>query len=72
MLYLRDIIRIRRDNNINKTCLILNTDETPIFLNMPSNKTVEIIGKKTVTINTQRMEKLRLSCLLTIQQMALN
>lgn len=25
---------------------MLNADETPIFLNMPSNKTIEKIGKK--------------------------
>ena len=40
MLYLREIIRLRRDNNINKTFLLLNIDETPIFLHMPKNKTV--------------------------------
>ena len=30
----------------------LNMDETPIFFNMPSNKTIEIKGKKTVQIFT--------------------
>lgn len=66
MLYLRTIIRLRRDNKINEPYLMLNADETPIFLNMPSNKTIEKIGKKTITINTQGQEKLRISCLLTI------
>ena len=53
MLYLRYIIRLRRDNKINDPYLILKADETPFFLNMPSNKTVEKNGKKSITINTQ-------------------
>ena len=32
--------------------LVCNMDETPIFFNMPSNKTIEIKGKKTVQIFT--------------------
>ena len=66
MLYLRNIIRLRRDNKINDPYLMLNANETPLFLNMPFNKTVEKIGKKNITINTQGQEKLRISCLLTI------
>ena len=65
MLYLRTINRLRRDNKINEPYLMLNADETPIFPNMSSNKTIEKIGKKTITINTQGQEKLRISCLLT-------
>ena len=38
MLYLRTIIRLRRDNKINEPYLMLNADETPIFLNMPCKK----------------------------------
>ena len=64
-LYFRNIVRLRSDNNINEPYLILNADETLIFINMPSNKTVEKIGKK-ITINTQGKEKLMISCLLTI------
>ena len=50
MLYLRNIIRLRRDNNISDPYLIQNADGTPIFLNMPSNKTVEKKGKKKLLI----------------------
>ena len=41
--------------------LICNMDETPIFFNMPSNKTVELKGKKTVHVATQNQEKMRVS-----------
>ena len=46
MLFLKTIIRIRLYKNINELYLILNADETPVFFNMPSTKTVEKIGKK--------------------------
>ena len=44
----------------------LNIDETPIFFNMPSNKTIEIKGKKTVQIVTQNQEKMRVSLILAV------
>ena len=66
MLFLKTIIRIRLYKNINELYLILNADETPVFFNMPSAKTVEKIGKKAVTISTQGQEKLRVFCLLTV------
>lgn len=43
----------------------MNVDESPIFLNMPYNKTVEKISKKAISINTQAQEKLRITYLLT-------
>ena len=41
-------------------------DETALQYNMPSNKTVHKIGAKTITINTQQQEKLRISVILAI------
>ena len=46
--------------------LVCNMDETPIFFNMPSNKTIEIKGKKTVQIVTQNQEKMRVSLILAV------
>ena len=58
--FLREIIHIRKDFNIPKENII-NTHETAIQRNMPSNKTVYKVGAKTIVINTQRQEKLRVS-----------
>ena len=46
--------------------LVCNMDKTPIFFNMPSNKTVELKGKKTVHVVTQNQEKMRVSLLLSV------
>ena len=40
-------------------------DEVAIQMNMPSNKTVHKVGAKTIVINTQRQEKLRVSVILS-------
>lgn len=41
-------------------------DETALQYNMPSNKTVNKVGAKTITIRTQRQEKCRISVILSI------
>ena len=41
-------------------------DETPIYFEMVSNKTIEKIGEKTVTIVTHGSERTRISLLLCI------
>ena len=48
-------------------CIICNIDETPIFLNMPYNTTIEKKGKKNIIINTQNQEKCRIIVLLGIR-----
>ena len=63
--FLKKIINIRKLYNIS-TDSIINMDETALQYNMPSNKTVHKIGAKTITINTQQQEKLRISVILAI------
>lgn len=46
--------------------VIYNMDETPIYLESYSNKTVEKIGTKTVYINTHGGEKMRLTLILCV------
>ena len=46
--------------------LVCNMDETSIFFNMPSNKTIEIKGKKTVQIVMKNQEKMRVSLILAV------
>ena len=55
--------RIFNAYSLNQIC---NIDETPIFLNMVSKKTIHFKGKKTITIKTTNQEKVRVSLLLTI------
>jgi len=62
--FLKEIIHIRKDYNIPKENII-NMDEVAIQMNMPSNKTVHKVGAKTIVINTQRQEKLRVSVILS-------
>ena len=43
-----------------------NMDETPIWLNMPTSTTVQIIGSKKVNIETQGQENWRITVILPI------
>ena len=46
--------------------VIYNMDETPIYLESYSNKTIEKTGTKTVYINTHGGEKMRLTLILCV------
>jgi anaerobic ribonucleoside-triphosphate reductase len=59
-------LKIKRTFNSYILNQICNLDETPIFLNMVPNKTINFKGKKTVTIKITNQEKLRVSLLSTI------
>ena len=50
---------------LEKYDLIINKDETPMYLDMPSNKTIDFMGVKTVTMKTTGQEKLRYTVVLT-------
>ena len=52
----RFVIRHRQRNNYALAC-IGNMDETPITIDMPSNRTVNKIGEKTVLVKTTGHEK---------------
>lgn len=43
---------------------IANADQTPVFLDMPSQITINKSGEKTVTIKTTGNEKMRITCML--------
>ena len=51
------------DNNIN---LIINVDETPVYLESTSTITVVIKGQKEININTFKNDKNRVTCILAI------
>jgi len=63
--FLKEIIRIRRNNGISSEC-ILNMDETALQLNMPFHKTVHKVGAKIIAIKTLRQEKCRISLIFSI------
>lgn len=63
--FLSEFYDYRAFNKIDN-CVICNNDETPIFLNMPSSKTIEKKGKKNIIIYTQNQEKCRIAILLGI------
>jgi hypothetical protein len=46
--------------------LIFNVDETPVFLDAPSNRTIDRIGAKTIEIGTTKHEKDRVSVVICI------
>jgi hypothetical protein len=46
--------------------MIINMDETPIYLESISNKNVAPIGQKTINIRTNRGEKTRITVILLI------
>ena len=50
--FISDIIKARKDLNIpyNEDCRIINMDETPCFLDMYYETTIDFIGNKNVDI----------------------
>ena len=65
--FLEIVYAIRKENGDFKNNFnIFNMDETPIYFEMVSNKTIEKIGEKTVTIVTHGSERTRISLLLCI------
>jgi len=53
-------------DNINDYNRLINVDETPIFLEMYSNKTIDVKGAKNVIVNTYGNEKKHVTCILAI------
>jgi hypothetical protein len=43
-----------------------NTDETPVFFDMPANATVDTKGSKLVLVKTTGHEKLRITVMLSV------
>ena len=64
LLFLKEVIRIRKTYTIN-TNNIINMDETALNLNMVSKKTLHKIGAKTISIKTQSQEKVIISVILS-------
>ena len=62
------IITERRELNINdgEEFRIINSNETPIYFQMPDITTIDIMGNKEVIIDTKGNKKKRISVLLTI------
>jgi transposase len=52
--------------NFNDTWLIINMDETPVYLDMFSDTTIDFVGAENVSIVTTGREKYRLTVLLSI------
>ena len=63
--FLKSIIEIRKKYNIPPENII-NMDETAISYSMTNNVTLHKIGYKTISIKTQRQEKLLVSVILSI------
>lgn len=51
---------------------IINVDESPIYLEIPPKKTIEIKESKNVDIYTFGKEKQRITCVLSIAEMVIN
>ena len=64
-MLLKEIIRIRKEYDI-PLSNIVNFDETALCYNIPPNKTVHHIGKKTIVIRTLKQEKTRIPLILSI------
>ena len=64
-MFLKEIINIRKQYNI-PIQNIVNMEETALMYNMPFNKTIHKVGAKTVMISTQKQDKARISCILSI------
>jgi hypothetical protein len=64
------VIKKRKECNIldnkNDYNRLINVDETPIFLEMYSNKTIDVKGAKNVIVNTYGNEKKHVTCILAI------
>ena len=54
---------LRKDNDFSLT-QISNMDETPLFMNMTSTKTIAKIGSKEVNIKTHSQERVLITAIL--------
>lgn len=63
--YQRYIIRLRTQNDY-LLGQMGNADETPVYFDMPTNYTVDIVGTKTVSVKTTGNEKMRVTVMLTV------
>ena len=64
-MFLKEVINMRKKFDI-PIKNIVNMDETAIMYNIPFNKTIHKIRQKTITKATQKQEKTRISCILSI------
>ena len=64
-LFLNECWRKRKENGYWNS-IIANMDETPIFFNMTSNKTIAKKGTKSILIKSQNQEKCRLTVVLCV------
>lgn len=62
--FLSYVIRLRKSCNFDLTS-IGNMDETPVWFDMPSERTVDIRGSKTILVKTTGHEKSRFTVVLT-------
>ena len=52
--------------NFNDNWLLVNMDETPVYLDMISDITIDFVGAENVSFETTRRDKYRLTVLLSI------
>jgi hypothetical protein len=52
--------------NFKDTWLLVNMDETPVYLDMVSDTTIDFIGAENVSIETEGRDKYRISALLVV------
>jgi hypothetical protein len=66
--FIADIIKARKDLDIsfNDNSRIINMDETPCFIDMYYDTTIDFTGNKHIEIQTLGKEKYRLSVILSI------
>ena len=66
--FLNQVAEKRKELNMNfkDTWLIINMDETPVYLDMFSDTTIDFVGAENVSIVTTGREKYRLTVLLSI------
>ena len=66
--FIADIIKARKELNIpyNEDCRIINMDETPRFLDMYFDTTIDFVGNRHVEIESMGKEKYRISVILGI------
>lgn len=62
--FLKFIVHLRKRHNYSLSC-IGNMDETPIWIDMPGNYTLETKGAKTVSMKTTGHEKSRITVMLS-------
>ncbi|CAI7803726.1 unnamed protein product [Closterium sp. NIES-54] len=62
----REFVRQMQVLNSYPTSLIVNADQTPLFLEMPQERTLEMKGARTVHVRTAGYEKERLTIMLAV------